>query len=137
MMGEPIDAFPSKGEVHNQSAVAIFQRGLGVIDDASLTRELGTLGLGPCIGVVLYQPDKKVLVVGHFDALTKVFDSFLEILKYVREAGLSDSDIDGLQVSICGGDATSGELYANIKKAVIDTSFGKIVLDKYNETNGK
>lgn len=123
--------------IHNPNAMPVFQGGLAIIDDRSLITEIGTLGLGPCIGVVLYHPDKKFLVVGHFDEMTDVFGSFLNILTYAREAGLSDTDIDNLEVSVLGGDSTSTDLYSKVKKAVNDTSFGQIVLDQYNKSNGK
>ena len=65
---------------------------------------IGTIGLGPCIGIAIYRPDSREGYIGHFvspiDDSKKVEDMF--------SAAIDQCSTDGVQVWVRGGNISGG-----------------------------
>lgn len=132
----PVIISPEKKEQkHNPNAVPVFQRGFSVIDKKAPIKEICTFGLGPCIAVVLYHPDEHVLIVAHFDTMTKVEDSFATLADWLKGGGVNDEKFSELQVSMIGGDITSEGLQAEMDKTVKEWRFGKEIQRITSDSN--
>lgn len=93
-------------------AVCISQRGFGVIDMSAKNRKLGTSGLGPCISVIGYAPDQKVLTVAHIDGMTELAGSISTLAAWLEHAGVED--LSTMQFTLDGGDESSRDLRAKL-----------------------
>ena len=93
-------------------AVLISQRGFGVLDMSAKNRKIGTSGLGPCISVIGYAPDQKVLTVAHIDGMTNLAGSISTLAVWLEQAGVKD--LSAMQITLDGGDESSRELRAEL-----------------------
>lgn len=91
----------------DENAVNISQRGFGVLDK-NAKRGIGTSGLGPCISVLGYEPEAKVLTLAHIDGMTDLEPSISTLVAWLRHAGVAD--ISKMNFTLDGGDETSAGL---------------------------
>lgn len=81
---------------------------------------LATFGLGPCVSLVGYEPLAKVGFLTHYTSLTKVNDSFSELLWIFYKIGLSHDAPTRFEVRLVGGwegslDKLIGELKTRVR----------------------
>ena len=67
---------------------------------------VGTYGLGPCVAVVLYDPNRKIAVVVHFDSKTDVPSSLQKIYEELRALGINPEE---MRAYVIGGQTDRSE----------------------------
>ena len=90
-----------KYRVHSTSEIpkTVFQREYCIIDDTTPFLVIGTMGLGPCIALVVHNSETSTAAVAHFDAMT-IVQSATGMLKKV----IGSSTNDKITVYLVGGE---------------------------------
>lgn len=76
---------------------AVFQNEISL----SNQEKLYTIGLGPCIGITLYDPVKKQVALAHFDVNATVEDALTKLLTKMQIS--NNTEAKRLQVNLIGG----------------------------------
>lgn len=91
---------PREGDFSNNEGRSIYIRGYGKTSASDSRPVLGTSGMGPCLGVAIYNPEQKTGAIAHFDTRTDL--SSLD--KLIEDMGIKNHK---LEVHLAGGDETS------------------------------
>lgn len=88
----------------------IIQKEYAITNAASKTPLIATFGLGPCIALVVYDPETTTTALAHIDGTTKIeslgaiFDDF----------NITPEDFTRLRVGLIGGDGSSRKIAINM-----------------------
>lgn len=92
------------------TVVTVVQKEYAIISASKGDKKIAnTFGLADCIGLTLYDKDKKVAAVAHIDGLTNVRDSVVRILE-----GLSVAGGHNYEARLFGGYKTSAKQLLDI-----------------------
>jgi chemotaxis receptor (MCP) glutamine deamidase CheD len=102
---------PAQGEFNASEARAIYIRGYGVTSAQDSKPVLGTSGMGPCLGVAIYNPAQKTGAVAHFDTNTDL--SSLDRL--MESVGGKDQKLD---IHLAGGQLGSEHSHRMVEQII-------------------
>lgn len=109
------------GNINDVVEVGMNQQGVTRASDNKPV--LATLGLGPCVSLVGYEPNHRVGFLTHYTALTKVSDSFSGLLIVLYQLGLTDSAPTKFDVRLIGGWEREDELIRELRIKVMYGAF--------------
>lgn len=88
-------------DLRHDNHVGVPQREIAFTTSEDKRNILTTIGLGPCIGIAMYNPDTKQASLVHLDVFT---NTHLTINRMIRVLG---NDAKKLQIYVAGGDNSS------------------------------
>ena len=91
---------PREREFADNEGRSIYIRGYGKTSANDSRPVLGTSGMGPCLGMAIYNPEQKTGAIAHFDTRTDL--SSLD--KLIEDMGVKNHK---LEIHLAGGDETS------------------------------
>ncbi len=107
-------------------SIVVFQQEFGTTRADSENPVLGTVGVGPCIVVTLYDPASKVGSMAHIAMHDNGW--IRSMLSSMWRAGYEDQDRSAVEVRIIGGhDGVSDGLYETINNLLSSFGFTNIV----------
>lgn len=106
-----------------ETARSVYIRGYGITSATDQKPVLGTSAMGPCLGVAIYNSEKKTAAIAHLDTRTDL-SSFKKLLEQMSNGGQK------LEISLAGGlkgDPNSEKMVAEAHSIIAQQSNAEIV----------